>query len=196
MEDELGKEGFESYLQTFMMIRSTSHFLTHEPNKWWNNKTTKGKETRKEIVAEALKVSLEELTQQFGENQGSWKWGKAVTVEHPHPLGSQKPLDKLFNVRTEAVEANEEAVNKLAFDLNGTGIYKVTSGPAMRILLDFENVEESVSVLPTGNSGNRFSKHYADQKELYVEGKYRPQLMNKEEILDNAKGTLKLIPRK
>jgi penicillin amidase len=65
----------------------------------------------------------------------------------------------------------------------------------MRILLDFENVEESVSVLPTGNSGNRFSKHYADQTELYVEGKYRPQLMNKEDILDDAKRTLKLIPR-
>jgi penicillin amidase len=80
--------------------------------------------------------------------------------------------------------------------LNGTGIYNVTSGPAMRILLDFENVEESVSVLPTGNSGNRFSKHYADQKELYVEGKYRPQLMNKEDILNEAKGTLKLIPKK
>ena len=196
MEDELGKEGFESYLQTFMMIRSTAHFLTHESNQWWNNKTTQGKETREEIVGAALKVSLEELSLQFGENQESWKWGKAVIVEHPHPLGSQKPLDKLFNVRTEAVEANEEAVNKLAFDLNGTGIYKVTSGPAMRILLDFENVEESVSVLPTGNSGNRFSKHYADQKELYVEGKYRPQLMNKEDILNDAKGTLKLKPRK
>jgi penicillin amidase len=84
----------------------------------------------------------------------------------------------------------------LAFDLNGTGNYKVTSGPAMRILLDFENVEKSVSVLPTGNSGNRFSKHYADQKELFVEGKYRPQLMNKEDILNDAKGTLKLTPRK
>jgi len=196
MEDELGKEGFESYLQTFMMIRSTAHFLTHESNQWWNNKTTQGKETREEIVGAALKVSLEELSLQFGENQESWKWEKALIVEHPHPLGSQKPLDKLFNVRTEAVEANEEAVNKLAFDLNGTGIYKVTSGPAMRILLDFENVEESVSVLPTGNSGNRFSKHYADQKELYVEGKYRPQLMNKEDILNDAMGTLKLKPRK
>lgn len=196
MEDELGKNGFESYLQTFMMIRSTAHFFTHEPNKWWDKKNTKAKESRADIVAEALKISLEELTKQFGEDQGDWEWKKAVTVEHPHPLGTQKPLDKLFNVRTEAVEANEEAVNKLAFDLNGTGIYKVTSGPAMRILLDFENVEESVSVLPTGNSGNRFSKHYADQKELYVEGKYRPQLMNKEDILDDAKGTLKLIPKK
>jgi penicillin amidase len=196
MEDEIGKEGFESYLQTFIMIGSTSHFFTHEQNKWWDKKNTSTKESRAEIVSEALKVSLEELTQQFGEDQGDWEWEKAVTVEHPHPLGAKKPLDKLFNVRTEAVEANEESVNKLAFKLNGTGIYKVTSGPAMRILLDFENVEESVSVLPTGNSGNRFSKHYSDQKELYVEGKYRPQLMNKEDILDEAKGTLKLIPRK
>jgi penicillin amidase len=66
----------------------------------------------------------------------------------------------------------------------------------MRIILDFADVEGSLSVLPTGNSGNRFSKHYADQKELFVEGKYRPQLMNKEQILDDAKGTLKLKPRK
>ncbi|MFN5331654.1 MAG: penicillin acylase family protein, partial [Bacteroidota bacterium] len=196
MEDELGKEGFERYLQTFVMIGSTQHFLTQENNKWWDKKNTTPKESKAEVIHEALRLSLDELTQQFGEDADDWEWEKAITVEHPHPLGAKKPLDKLFNVRTEAVEANEEAVNKLAFKLNGTGIYPVTSGPAMRILLDFNEVEESVSVLPTGNSGNRFSKHYSDQKDLYVEGKYRPQLMNKEEILDDAKGTLKLVPRR
>jgi penicillin amidase len=195
MEDELGKEGFDSYLQTFIMIGSTAHFLGHEENKWWDKKNTPAKETKAQVIAEALSLSLEELSTQLGDNSSDWDWEKSITVEHPHPLGAQKPLDKLFNVRTEAVEANEEAVNKLAFKLNGTGNYKVTSGPAMRIILDFANVEGSVSVLPTGNSGNRFSKHYADQKELFVEGKYRPQLMNKEEILDDAKGTLKLKPR-
>jgi penicillin amidase len=196
MEDELGKEGFETYLQTFIMIGSTAHFLEQEENKWWDKKNTPTKETKAQVIAEALTLSLDELSKQLGDDTDDWEWEKAITIEHPHPLGAQKPLDKLFNVRTAAVEANEEAVNKLAFDLNGTGNYKVTSGPAMRILLDFENVEKSVSVLPTGNSGNRFSKHYADQKELFVKGKYRPQLMNKEAILDDAKGTLKLIPRK
>ena len=195
MGDELGEDGFERYLQTFIMIGSSSHFLTHDQNRWWDNINTKNQESRAEIIHEALETSLAELTDQFGQDQGSWKWEKAVAVEHPHPLGAQKPLDKLFNVRTAPVEANEEAVNKLAFKLNGSGVYKVTSGPAMRILLDFENVEASVSVLPTGNSGNRFSKHYSDQKELYATGKYRPQLMNKEKILEQAKGTLKLIPR-
>jgi penicillin amidase len=196
MEDELGKESFDTYLQTFIMIGSTSHFLGHEENKWWDKKKTPAKETKAQVIAEALSISLEELSTQLGDDTDDWDWEKSITIEHPHPLGAKKPLDKLFNVRTEAVEANEEAVNKLAFDLNGTGNYKVTSGPAMRIILDFADVEGSVSVLPTGNSGNRFSKHYADQKELFVEGKYRPQLMNKEEILDAAKGTLKLTPRK
>lgn len=195
MEDELGKEGFESYLQTFILIGSTAHFLEQEENKWWDKKNTPAKETKAQVIAEALTVSLDELNKQLGDDTDDWDWEKSITVEHPHPLGSQKPLDKLFNVRTAAVEANEEAVNKVAFDLNGTGNYKVTSGPAMRIILDFADVDGSVSVLPTGNSGNRFSKHYADQKELYVEGKYRPQLMNKEQILDDAKGTLKLSPR-
>ncbi len=196
MEDELGKEGFESYLQTFMMVRSTSHFLTHEENKWWDNLSTDQMESRSEIITTALKISLEDLTSQFGENSDDWVWGKAVTMEHPHPLGVQKPLDKIFNVKTGPVEANEEAVNKLAFKLNGDGIYKVTSGPAMRIILDFANVESSVSVLPTGNSGNRFSKHYSDQKELYVKGKYRPQLMNEKMIKEEASGKIILSPTK
>jgi penicillin amidase len=196
MVDELGEESFKAYLETFMMIRSTRHFLTHEENKWWDKKGTDTQESREQIITEALELALQELSTQFGKDSDDWEWEKAVSIEHPHPLGAQKPLDKIFNVRTEAVEANEEAVNKLAFKLNGTGIYQVTSGPAMRIILDFGDVEESVSVLPTGNSGNRFSSHYADQKDLYRKGKYRPQLMNQEEIRDKSKGKLLLLPTK
>jgi penicillin G amidase len=194
MVDELGEDGLKAYLETFMMIRSTRHFLTHEENRWWDTKGTDEKETREQIITEALKISLDELSGQFGKDSDDWKWEKAIIIEHPHPLGIQKPLDKIFNVKTKAVPANEEAVNKLAFKMNGEGIYRVTSGPAMRIILDFENVEKSVSVLPTGNSGNRFSKHYSDQKDLFAKGKYRPQLMNESEIKEKAKGKLRMIP--
>ncbi len=194
MADELGEAGFNAYLETFMMIRSTRHFLTHTENRWWDNKSTDPTETRGQIISEALKLTLKELSVQFGNDSKNWNWENVVVAEHPHPLGSQKLLDKLFNVRTEAIPANEESVNKLAFKLNGKGIYRVTSGPAMRIIIDFGNVEESESVLPTGNSGNRFSKHYADQRELFAKGKYRPQQMNEQEIKGKAKGKLVLIP--
>jgi penicillin amidase len=195
MEDELGKEAFEAYLGTFMMIRSTKHFLNYEENPWWDDRTTEGKESRGEIISNALRLSLAELTAQFGPDSDDWNWENAIVAEHPHPLGAKKPLDKIFNVRTQPIPANEESVNKLAFRMNGEGIYKVTSGPAMRIILDFADVEASVSVLPTGQSGNRFSKHYSDQADLYAKGRYRPQLMNESEIRDKAKSTLVLSPK-
>jgi penicillin amidase len=195
MEDELGKDGFTAYLGTFMMIRSTKHFLNHEENPWWDNRTTEKIETREEIIQTALVLSLEELTQQHGKDAQNWDWNKSIVAVHPHPLGAKKPLDKIFNVSTDPIPANEESVNKLAFRMNGEGIYKVTSGPAMRIILDFEDVEKSVSVLPTGQSGNRFSKHYADQAKLYAKGKYRPQLMKESTIRNKAKNILILSPK-
>jgi penicillin amidase len=196
MEDELGKNTFSTYLETFFMIRSTAGFLKAEQNPWWDNTKTPNVESKSTIINLALAQSLEELKIQFGANWKDWNWEKTIVSAHPHPLGGQKPLDKIFNVKTKALKANAEGVNKLAFKLNGEGIYKVTSGPAMRIILDFEAVENSVSVLPTGQSGNRFSKHYADQAKLFVKGGYRPQLMNRNRIISNSKDPLILKPKK
>jgi penicillin amidase len=195
MEDELGKNTFSTYLETFFMIRSTVGFLKAEQNPWWDNTKTPNVESKSEIIDVALAQSLEELKIQLGANWKDWNWEKTIISAHPHSLGSQKPLDKIFNVKTKALKANAEGVNKLAFKLNGEGIYNVTSGPAMRIILDFEAVENSVSVLPTGQSGNRFSKHYADQAKLFVNGGYRPQLMNRDRIISNSKDPLVLKPR-
>jgi len=196
MEDEIGKESFTNYLGTFLMIRSTSGFLASSQNPWWDNKSTSTIESKSTIINFALKQTLEELEAQFGADWKNWNWEKAIVSEHPHPLGTQEPLDKIFNVKTSPLQANAEGINKLAFTLNGDGIYKVSSGPAMRIILDFENVEKSISVLPTGQSGNRFSRHYRDQAKLFVKGKYRGQLMNRKEILRNAKEPLILKPSK
>lgn len=187
MADELGEEWFSSFLETFLYIRSVSSLIQTEESPWWNNVNTTKTESRNEIISEALKKTLGELTTQFGDDTEKWIWEKAVVFEHPHPLGAKKPLDKIFNVKAPAVPANEESVNKLAFKLNPDGIYAVKSGPAMRIIIDFDNVEASESVLPTGQSGNVFSTWYADQAEMFATGQYRPQLMNESLIKNTSK---------
>ncbi|MDN3204616.1 penicillin acylase family protein [Algoriphagus sediminis] len=194
MSDEVGQETFESFIQTFAMIRSTNLFLSDPENKWWDDVSTEGEEGKSDILTLALGQSLKELQAQHGNDWKKWYWEKSIVSEHPHPLGSQKPLDKIFNVKTEALQANAEAVNKLAFSLNGDGVYTVRSGPAMRILLDFSDVEGSISVLPTGQSGNRFSPHYKNQAKLYTRGEYRPQLMNRVEIENDSKDRLIFTP--
>jgi len=182
MADELGEADFDTYLQTFLYIRSTPSMIRNEASPWWDNIETSQQETRREIIRQALDKSLNELIEQLGSNSLQWQWEKVVSLEHPHPLGAKKPLDRIFNVRVGPVPANEESVNKLPFKLNRSGKYQVSSGPAMRILLDFADVDGSESINPTGQSGNRFSRWYSDQSELYANGKYRPQLMDRGQI--------------
>ena len=52
----------------------------------------------------------------------------------------------------------------------------------MRLLLDFAQTSKALSIIPTGQSGNIMSPHYADQAEMFVNGKYRTQEMNKDEL--------------
>jgi penicillin amidase len=85
-----------------------------------------------------------------------------------------------------------ETINNSGFDFNGDGQYRATFGPAMRIIIDFADVENAVSILPTGKSGNVMSEHYSDQAEMYVNGEFRKMMMNKEEIVERSSKLLML----
>ena len=60
----------------------------------------------------------------------------------------------------------------------------------MRRIIDLGDYENSVSVLPTGQSGNVMSPHYADQAQMFVNGEFRKQKMNKQDIEANSTGVL------
>ena len=64
------------------------------------------------------------------------------------------------------------------------------AGPSTRRIVDFSDIENSMSILPTGQSGNPFSPHYQDQAEMYVQGKFRKMMMNTEEIKRTSENTL------
>jgi penicillin amidase len=56
----------------------------------------------------------------------------------------------------------------------------------MRRIIDFDNTEKTMSVLPTGQSGYFLAPHYADQANLFNNNGFRFQWMNKNEILRQA----------
>ena len=85
-------------------------------------------------------------------------------------------------------------INNLHFKLNTTGIFKVSGGPALRKVTDFGDIENGVSVSPTGQSGNVMSPHYSDQAEMFATGKFRKMMLNREEITKAAKNRLIMKP--
>jgi acyl-homoserine lactone acylase PvdQ len=51
-------------------------------------------------------------------------------------------------------------------------------GPTMRFLVDFADIENSLEINPTGQSGYFLSSHYNDQAELFNSGQFRRPLIN------------------
>lgn len=194
MSDELGDDAFKSILATSVVKNSYLQFLENENSPWWDDvKTNDVKETRQQIFEKAAENTLALLTKTSGATADQWTWNKIHTITHAHPLSKVKPLDKIFNVGPFAVDGGSEVINNLSFALDTTGYYPVTSGPALRKITDFGDIENGITVSPTGQSGNVMSSHYSDQAELFATGKFRKMLMSKEEIKAEAK-TLKLIP--
>ncbi len=195
MQDELGADNLKAFLGTHVMKNSLLPLMKNDSSVWWDDiHTANVKETRTEIFGKAFDETVQQLIAQLGDNPKTWEWGRVHLLEHVHPIGMKKPFNYFFNVGPFAVPGGQEVINQIAFDYNGDGIYKAKYGPAMRIALDFNDVENSQSVLPTGQSGNVMSPYYYDQSVMYNSGKSRKQKMNRVEIEKNKKGRLLLQP--
>jgi len=196
MADELGDDDYEAFNSSHVMKRTIAVIIKNNPSLWWDDIRTEGvKETRQMIFAQSFDQTIKALTKQLGPDVSAWHWGKVHTLEHGHLLGRQKPLNYLFNVGPFAAAGGNETLVNLGFRLNPQGRYPVYFGPAMRIIIDFADIENSLSVNPTGQSGFFLSDHYDDQAALFNSGKFRKQMMNREEIEKLGKGTLILIPQ-
>lgn len=182
MEDELGEATFERLLGSYALIKTMSIMFYNEDSPWWDNTTTPEKEQMSEILNAAFKTSMEELRAQLGADINQWQWKKVHSLTHIHPIGRVAPFDKIFNVGPFPVMGNTDSPNKAKFVISGDGLYKSLSGPAIRRLIDFGDVDHGLNILPTGQSGNVMSPHYNDQAEMYNLVKYRSQLMDKTEI--------------
>jgi penicillin G amidase len=186
-QDELGEDKFSALLSTHVIKQLIEPQVANEKSIWWDNSKTKDKkETRKEILTKSFRETVSELEKQLGNDISKWTWNRVHTLEHMHPIGQIELLSSFFNVGKFEVAGSNEVINNLMFGFPSNGKYEVKAGPSTRRIIDFSDIENSVSILPTGNSGNPMSKHYNDQAEMYNQGKFRKMKMNKKEIMGTS----------
>ncbi|WP_077048774.1 penicillin acylase family protein [Pseudomonas sp. KK4] len=193
MHDELGNDFFETLLSTRVIDAALPRLAANPDSPWWDNRNTLGKESRDDTVKAAWQAALAHLKTTLGADSAQWQWGKAHTLTHGHPLGQQKPLDRLFNVGPFDAPGTHEVPNNLSAKI-GPAPWPVTYGPSTRRLIDFADPTHSLTVNPVGQSGVLFDSHYGDQAEAYIEGVYFQAHLNEEEVTANTRSTLKLLP--
>lgn len=186
-QDELDDEGFKQFLGTHIMKQIVARQISSENSLWWDDVTTKNiKETRSQILAKSFDEAIVALEKQLGNSPSNWKWEKVHSVEYQHPIGKLALFRPFFNVGPFEVSGSNEVINNQFFDFVDEGFYKVKGGPSSRRVIDFSDIENSWGILPTGQSGNPFSAHYADQAELYNTGKFRKMKLNKKAIMQSS----------
>ncbi|MBU3003670.1 penicillin acylase family protein [Paraglaciecola arctica] len=193
MQDEMGEDSFKTLLKTRVIDFALPRLAADAQSAWWDNRNTADIEDRAAIVNLAWQASLEHLRATLGVNTENWKWGAVHTLTHGHPLGQQKPLDKLFNVGQFAAPGGHETPNNLSHKL-GPAPWQVIYGPSTRRLIDFAQPSEALGTNPVGQSGVLFDQHYHDQAESYIKGQYIQQHFSEANVAANTQSTLRLVP--
>ncbi|MDG1698298.1 MAG: penicillin acylase family protein [Polaribacter sp.] len=194
-KDELGGS-FELFINSQLQDKVLSSQVNRKNSVWWDDISSEGKiETRNEIIRVAFKRSIAFLQNQLGENIDDWTWNRVISVEHEHAIGKAGGLLRsFFNVGPFETIGGNEVINNQIFNLDSSGYYKVTAGPSTRRVIDFSDIENSLAILPTGQSGNVFSEYYKDQTHKYLEGKFVKMLLNQSEI-EQSENVLVLTPK-
>ena len=194
-KDELG-DGFELFINSQLQDQVLPNQISRENSVWWDNISSKNKtETRAEIVTTSFKNAFSFLENQLGANVEDWLWKRVISIEHEHAIGKAGGvLRKFFNVGPFETIGGNEVINNQIFKLDSTGVYKITAGPSTRRVIDFSDIENSLSILPTGQSGRVFSPYYKDQAQKFVDGEFVKMSLNLKEI-EKSKNILVLKPK-
>lgn len=192
--DEIGDSLYSAFVELHgLPLNALSRLLAEESSPWFDNvKTSHTVETKKDIIKKSYRDAITFLKEQLGEDVSKWTWGALHTLVFKHPLGKHPLLAKTFNMGPFHVSGSGTTVNCTAYNLKKP--YDVVGGASARLIIDLGNPDNSISVIPTGQSGQPLDEHYRDQLQLYLGNLYHPNLMDTTKIIQSGWDLLKLQP--
>ncbi|HEY7399307.1 MAG TPA: penicillin acylase family protein [Actinomycetota bacterium] len=120
-------------------------------------------------------------------------WGDLHRVRFVHPLGRLPGLEALFVAAEFPIGGDEQTVNQGGFDaLEGAFVPSVVA--SWRAVFDLDDLDRSVGVLTTGQSGNPASRHWNDQAPLWAAGEHKPLPFSEAAVAAATVSTLSLLP--
>lgn len=190
LSDELG----ELYGQLPGSVRDYYIYkiLKSGPDKWVDDINTPQTESLEEIIFRSLRDMTGLLSESYGNDVSSWKWGDILTISLEHPLGSVKLLDRVFKLNSPAYPTGG-AAHTVCPSTYSDG-FRVIHGASERHIYNTADWDESYTVIPTGASGVPASEFYLSQTKTYTEKGFYKDAFSDGAVKAAAKYTLKLVP--
>lgn len=148
------------------------------------------------IARQALDRAILDLTERFGPDVASWRWGDAHQARHVHPgLGRIPALGWIVNL-SQSLSGGAFTVSHTGMLGTGATPFEAATGPAYRGVYDLADPDSSVFVISTGQSGHPLSRHYDDLAGLWRRGEYIGMSLDPQLARAAATGVTMLEPAK
>jgi penicillin G amidase len=143
---------------TWRRVNFLQEVLTDRPAKWLPG----AYKNYDELLAAAADRAVADLQDvSHSPRIEDWPWKRFDSLEMLHPIGREGLLKTLLSI-------SGKPQNGTSLSVRAAG---ETHGPAMRFVANPANWDESIMLIPAGQSGQLGSSHYTDQFDYWYEGK-------------------------
>ncbi len=152
--------------------------LQNPNSPWCNDPQTEQIENCLDASNAALDQALDKLSSQFGSNPKNWAWGNAhIAISEHRPFSKVPFLGSIFNL-TQPLPGDSYTINVGRLELFGAdNPFETKQGPSLRAIYDLSNLEQSLFIYQTGQSGWVQSKFYRNMSALWAQNEYLPLQM-------------------
>lgn len=151
-------------------------------------------ETCDDMARMSLDDALQWLSERYGRNIESWRWGDAHQATHDHPVLGKVPVLRYFVDIRQSVSGGDNTLNRGQSKGSGPNPFLDVHGPGYRGVYDFADPDSSVFITATGQSGHPLSRFYDDLGELWRRGEYIPMSLDPQLARAGAVGITELKP--
>ncbi len=175
---------------------ATYTLMSDPENPWWDDIGSVPVETRDDILQRSFERAATAAVETGGEDRDAWRWDSVHlnTVIH-NPLGQSGVafIEDMFNRGPFPTYGTDGALKNMRW--NAADSFE-TAGAVIsqRFIVDFADFSNSVSIIPTGQSGHPFSPHYDDQLESWTQNGYHPMRWTREDVESAPHSVLVLEP--
>tara|TARA_R110000868_G_scaffold408790_3_gene692704 strand:+ start:73360 stop:75798 length:2439 start_codon:yes stop_codon:yes gene_type:complete len=135
-------------------------------------------ETCTDIARQSLDAALIWITERYGDNLESLRWGDVHQAAQDHPTLGDIPILRYFvNIR-QSTSGGDNTLMRGATKGTGPDPFLNVHGAGYRGVYDFADPDSSVFITSTGQSGHPLSRHYDDLAQLWRRGEYIPMSLD------------------
>ena len=159
---------------------------------WCDIRPSKIIENCTDIALQSLDSALTELSIKYGNKIESWQWGEAHIANHNHSVFGTIPLIKWVSNIRQRTSGGDNTLMRARTQNFGDEPYANINAAGYRMLIDFSDLESSLYIISTGQSGHPLSLHYDDLAQLWRRGEYIPMVLDPVLARAGSVGVIKL----